>query len=189
MLSDLIVGAFTFRRDVYAKVEKDSSFTNTAWLLVTVVSLLNQLGSNAGRPFFRWLMGSIIGTVFAVVGFGLACFVIAWVAKALFNANVTFEELIRTLGLAYVWQVVGFLGVLKILGPLACLAVPVMILAWIAGVAAWLIAAKEAIDLDWAQTIVSVVVGVVVLGVVWGISAAIIGIIGFGAAAATAALR
>ena len=45
MLIERIIGAFTFRKEVYAEVERDTSFTNTAWVLVAVVALLNQLGS------------------------------------------------------------------------------------------------------------------------------------------------
>ena len=44
MLVNRIIGAFTFRKGVYAEVEKDTSFTTTAWILVVVASFLNQLG-------------------------------------------------------------------------------------------------------------------------------------------------
>ena len=47
MLTDRILGAFSFRRSVYADVERDASFTSTAWLLVIVVAFLNQLGARA----------------------------------------------------------------------------------------------------------------------------------------------
>ena len=38
MLMNRIIGAFTFRRGVYAEVEKDQAFTTTAWILVIVVA-------------------------------------------------------------------------------------------------------------------------------------------------------
>ena len=47
MLINRIIGAFTFRKGVYAEVEEDTSFTTTAWILVAVVAFLNQLGSAA----------------------------------------------------------------------------------------------------------------------------------------------
>ena len=43
MLMDRIIGAFTFRKEVYAEVEKDETFTSTAWLLVAVVAFISQL--------------------------------------------------------------------------------------------------------------------------------------------------
>ncbi len=48
MLTNRIIGAFSFRREVYAEVEKDTTFTTTAWLLVIVFGFLNQLGSHVG---------------------------------------------------------------------------------------------------------------------------------------------
>ncbi len=45
MLANRIVGAFLFRRQVYADVEKDASFTGAAWAVVAVVTFLSQLGA------------------------------------------------------------------------------------------------------------------------------------------------
>ena len=42
-LMDRIMGAFTFKREVYADVKKDTSFTPTAWGIVIVVQVVNQL--------------------------------------------------------------------------------------------------------------------------------------------------
>ena len=184
MLTERITGAFTFRKGIYAEVEQDTNFTQTAWLLVAVVSFLSQLGSNASGDFVGWIVGAIVGTVFAVVGFAVGAFVISWVGKTLFQADVTFEEMVRTLGLAYVWNVVGFIGILAAFsGALTCLLVPVRIIAWIAMVIAWFMAAKEALDLEWGQTIVTVVLGWIALMIVMAISGVVLGILGFGAAA------
>ena len=48
---DRIIKAFTFKTNVYAEVENDPTFTSTAWIIVVVVSLLNQLGARAGENF------------------------------------------------------------------------------------------------------------------------------------------
>ncbi len=185
MLQDRIIGAFTFRKDVYAEVEKDTSFTTTAWLLVAVVAFLNQLGSLAYGNVLGWLLSTVVGTVFAVIGFGVGAWVISWVGRTVFNADVTFEELVRTLGLAYVWQVVGVLGIVGIFSDtLACILVPVILIASIATLAAWLIAAKEALDLEWVQTIVTVIIGAAALFIVTLlISGLVLGLVGLGAAA------
>lgn len=189
MLVERIIGAFTFRKDVYAEVEKDTSFTTTAWLLVAAVAFLNQIGSQATSNILSWLFGAILGTVGAVAGFALGAWVISWVGKTLFNAEVTFEELVRTLGLAYVWQVIGFIGILGAFSSaLACILTPVLILSFLAMLAAWLIAAKEALDLEWVETIVTVVIGVIVTFIITFIVGAILGVLGLGAAAAADAV-
>jgi hypothetical protein len=183
MLVDRIVGAFTFRKGVYAEVENDPTFTTTAWILVAVVAFLNQLGARAGGSFLNWLLGAVIGTVFAVIGFALGAFVINWLGRTLFDAEVTFEELVRTLGLAYVWQAVGLIGILGFVPMLSCLLAPIMIIAAILLIMAWFIAAKEALDLEWGQTILTVVVGWIVLMFISATAGLVLGMLGLGAAA------
>ena len=184
MLIERITGAFTFRKGVYAEVEKDTAFTKTAWILVAVVALLNQLGSQATSNVLNWLLGAVVGTVFAVVGFAVGALVISWVGRTVFSADVNFDELVRTLGLAYVWNVIGVIGILAAFSEaLSCLLAPVMIIAGIALVIAWFVAAKEALDLEWVQTIATVILGWVALVVVTLISGAVLGLLGLGAAA------
>jgi CBS domain containing-hemolysin-like protein len=182
MLQERITGAFTFRKGVYAEVENDAGFTSTAWLIVAVVSFLNQIGANASTNILSWLGGAVVGTIFAVAGFAVGAWVINWVGRAVFHAEVTFEEMVRTLGLAYVWNIIGFLGIFGGFIPaLGCLFGPIMILAVIALIVAWFIAAKEALDLEWLQTIVTVVLGWIALMVIILIGAAILGLLGWGA--------
>ncbi len=183
MLTNRIMGAFTFRREVYADVERDTTFTSTAWLLVIVVSFLNQLGAHSSRNIVSWIVGAVVGTIFVVIGFALGAFVINWVGQTVFKAKVTFEELVRTLGLAYVWNVVGFVGILAGFIPaLACLLTPALFIAGLMGLIAWFVAAKEALDLEWLQVIITVVIGWVVLLVINLIAGAVLGLLGLTAA-------
>jgi len=164
---DRIIKAFTFKTEVYAEVEKDPTFTNTAWIIVAVVSFLNQVGARSSTNFGNWVLGAVIGTVFAVIGFAVATYVINLVGKVVFKADVNFGELVRTLGLAYVWQVVGLIGILGAFSAaLACITAPILFIGWVLTVIAWFIAVKEALDLDWVPTIVTVVIGWIVLIVV-----------------------
>lgn len=185
---DRIIGAFTFRKGVYAEVEHDTTFTSTAWIIVAGAVILNQLGANAGAGFdnlLGWLGGAIIGAVFALVAFAVAIAVVNWVGRAVFNAEVTFEELVRTLGLAYVWQAVGVLGVLGAASPtLTCVVAPAQIAAVLAGLVAWFVAAKEALDLEWLQVVITVVIAWAVIIAVGLVAVLVIGLLGFGAAAA-----
>lgn len=185
MLMDRIIGAFTFRKGVYAEVEKDTAFTTTAWILVAVVAFLNQLGTNASRDVSGWLLGAVVLTIFSIVGFAVAALVINWVGRAVFHAEVTFDELVRTLGLAYVWNVVGVLGILAAISDaLSCLLAPVLVIAVLLMIVAWFIAAKEALDLEWLQTIVTVFLGWLVLVVISiVIGGLVLGLLGLGAAA------
>lgn len=190
MLTDRIIAAFTFRREVYGEVERDTTFTQTAWLLVVVVAFLSQLGSSASDNLVNWLIGAVVGTIFSIIGFAVGAFVVNWVGRTVFNADVTFEELVRCLGLAYVWNVVGIVGILaNFSDALACLLAPVTFIAWILGLISWFVATKEALDLEWVQTIATVILGFIAWGVIMAVGGFIIGLLGLGAAAVGGLLR
>jgi hypothetical protein len=192
MLVERIIGAFTFRREVYAEVEHDAAFTTTAWILVAVVAFLNQVGSLTGTVsgdlagnLLNWVIGSVVGTLFAVLGFGVAAFVTSAVGRALFNAEVTFEEMVRTMGLAYVWNVVGVIGIVAIVSTaLSCVLAPLACIAPLLGLASTLIAVKEALDLEWGQTIITVIIGFVVQIVIGMAATFVLSLMGLTAAAA-----
>lgn len=181
---DRIIKALTFKTDVYAEVESDTSFTTTAWIIVAVVAFLNALGSLRFENFGRSLLGAVLGAIFAVVGFALAAFVISLVGRTVFKAQVSFEELLRTLGLAYVWQVVGVLGILGAISEtLTCLVAPALFIGAILWLISAFIAAKEALDLEWLQTIITVVLGWIVYVVIIAVAGIILTAIGIGGAA------
>ena len=183
MLTDRILGAFMFRSTVYAEVEDDASFTQSAWLIVAVTALLSALGTNAAYGFGNivgWLVATLVTAVFMVAGFALAAFLVAFVGKSLFQAEIDFEQAVRVMGLAYVWNVVGFIGVVGAITPLlACVLAPISFVAAIAGLAAWLIAIKEALDLDWGRSIVVVLVAWLASVIVTGIATTILALMGF----------
>ena len=196
MLLERIIGAFTFRKEVYAEVEKDTEFTSTAWMLVAVISCLVQLGQFPGYGFGgigAWLIASVIRVVFSIGGFALGAFVVSWLGKKMFQAETDFDEMVRVLGLAYVWNVVGVLGIVGIIPGLACILGPALlvlgIVAWVAGLVSWLFAAKEALDLDWGSTAIVVVIAWAIGMALAGIAALIVSVLGFGAAAAASALQ
>lgn len=181
---DRIVKAVTFQREVYAEVEQDESFTTMAWVIVVVSAALSALGGLRFRAFGPSLFGVIVGTVMAVIGFAIGALVINLVGRALYKADVNFSELVRTLGLAYVWNAVGFLGIVgAIWGPLRCLVTPIQIVAWVALAVSWVFAVKEALDLEWVPTIVTVVLGwivIIIFSIVTGAIFAAMGVVGAG---------
>jgi hypothetical protein len=182
---DRIIGAFTFRKGVYAEVERDQGFTTTAWLLVVVVAFLQQFGGLTSQlgdiSFVKWVFGIAAGTVFTVLGFAVAALVISWVGKTVFNAEVDFGEMVRTLGLANVWNALGIFKIVNAFGFLACLLSPLSLAIAILTFAAWLVAAREALDLEWLQTIVTIVIGWLVIGLFTIITGLVLTAIGLAA--------
>ena len=190
MLMNRVMGALTFKRQVYADVEKDTSFTGTAWGIVVVLALLTQLATYAAsEDITSWLIASVIGTVIAVIAFAVGAFVITWLGKALFKADATFDEMVRTLGLAYVWNVVAALGALSFFVPaLGCVIGPATCIASILGLVSYFIATQEALDLDTGKTLITVIAGWVVTFLIVFSATFIVGILGFGVSAIGGAL-
>jgi len=183
MLSERIFGAFTFRRKVYADVERDTTFTMTAWLLVAVVAFLNQLGTQASTGVFNWLASAVIGTIWSVIAFAVAASVMNWMGHALYKADVNFGELVRTLGLAYVWTIVIVIGVVAgVSSVLSFLLTPVLIVGWVMLVISWFVAAKQALDLDVVKSIVTVALGWLVFGAIMAAGSWVLDLIGLSAA-------
>jgi hypothetical protein len=184
MLVNRIIGAFTFRKGVYEEVEHDVSFTSTAWLIVVVTAFLSSLGSGTSDNLINRFLGAVVGTIFTVIAFAVATFIISWIGKTLFQADVSFEELVRTLGLAYVWNAIGVIGIVSVISDtLSCLLWPVTLAAALLGLAAWFVAAREALDLEWVQTIVTVIIGWVVMMAIGIVASLIVGALGLGALA------
>ena len=192
MLMEKITGVFTFRQGVYEDVEYDEGFTSTAWLVVVGAAFLGQLGAVAsavgdGFEFFNWIIGSAVGTVFAVAAFALSTWVIQAIGKAVFNAEVDFGELVRTLGLAYVWQALGVIGIVNAFLPtvITCLLAPLSFAIFVLGLVAMFRAARVALDLDTTQTLVTVFLGwlvIVVFSVAIGAFLGFMGLVAAGAA-------
>lgn len=170
MLMNRIIGAFTFRKGVYADVEADVSFTTTAYIIVVVVGILNSLGSSAGG-FRQSMLNGVFGwlgtALFAIIAFVFAAWVISWVGKNFMGAQVDYGEVVRTFGLAYVWNIIGALGVFGAITPvLSCVTGPLGFIGWILSLIALFVALKEALDLEWGKTILTAILGWVAMLVV-----------------------
>ena len=155
MLINRLVGAFTFRKSVYAEVEHDPSFTTTAWVLLVVATLLNRL--DALFTSSEWLFAVVVSAILSILGFAVGVLVVNWIGSTLFKANVTFGQGVRTLGLACVWRAIGAFGLVLFFSE--ALSGVLDLLIGLATLVSWLIAAKEALDLDWVKTVVTVLLG------------------------------
>ena len=179
MLTERIIGALTIRRGVYAEVEADKTFTATAWILVVIFALLNQLGSYASQSIFDWLVGAGIGTLTAIAAFAIAAAVISWVGRGIYHAEVTFNELVRTMGLASIWTAVGVLGVIATFSDtLSCILGPVIVISWVALVVAWFVAVHEALDLTWGKTILTVMIGFIPWAIIMSLTGVVLSLLG-----------
>jgi hypothetical protein len=182
MLMDRIMKVFTFKKEVYAEVKKDTSFTPTAWGIVIGTQLINAIVSflSAGA-IAAALVGSsgldvggmglmtggsvvstVVGLVIGIAGFALFCFIAMFVANSVFKATTTFDEMVRTLGLAYIWNIVGVLNILLLISAFfGCITGLLGLAAMILWAVSGAFAIKETTSLDWTQTIVTIVIAII----------------------------
>ncbi len=160
---DRIIGALTFRDGVYQEVENDPSFTGQAWLIVVVVGFLSQFGAVEAGDIGLGLVSAAAHTVSVVLAFAVGAWVIAWTGRKFLNAPVDFGEMVRTMGLAYVWNITGLLGALVLLSPsLAVIAGPATAIGMLIGLVAWFVAVREALDLGVVPTLSVLILGVLI---------------------------
>ena len=182
MLTERIVGALTFRRGVYAEVEADKAFTATAWILVVIFALLNQLGSYASQSIFDWIVSTGIGLLTAIAGFAVAAAVINWIGRGRFGSEVTFDKLVRTMGLASIWTAVGVLGIIAAFSDaLSHILGPVIVISWVALVVAWFVAVHEALDLTWGKTLLTVMIGFIPWAIIMSLTGVVLTLPGLNA--------
>lgn len=160
--------ALTFRQDVFREVKNDAGFSGVAWFVIIASSLLSALGSNtsllrAGHPV-QWILGVAASSIVSVLGFALACHVIAWVSRYFFNSLVKYDEVLRTLGLARVWLGFTFIGILTAFTPsAACITGPVGLVAVGLTFFAWLMAIRQTLQLEWPQSLALIIIGAAVM--------------------------
>ena len=113
-------------------------------------------------------VGALIGGLLsALIGWGVWSYVIYFVGTRFFGGQATYGELLRTLGFAESPGVLLILSFIPVLGGLLSFAVGIWILV------ASFIGIRQALDIDNAKTIFTIILGVVALIVV----AIIIGVI------------
>jgi hypothetical protein len=61
---------------------------------------------------------------------------------------------------------------------LGCVLTPAIVIAWVAMVVAWFVAVKEALDLEWIQTIATVILGYIALFAVVIVAGLVLGLLG-----------
>jgi hypothetical protein len=172
MINNMIRAA---RLDIpfYNEVEQNLNETSNALIVVVIVALASGIAAltqNVG------IVGVIVSVLSALIGWAAWAFVIYLIGTRVYNATATVGEVLRTTGYAQAPGVLNILGIIPFLGPLVGLVVGIWTLV------TSFIAAREALDLDNTKTAITVILGFlafivisVVLGVIFGVTAAGIG--------------
>ena len=165
---------------LYNEVEADASLNREALYVVIIVSVLSGIGSFLSLLFSGSIIGAllslIVGIAFGILAYYLFCYVAHWVGTSMFKGQGDVGEVLRTVGYASGVRAIGLLAFIPCIGWIIGLAGLVW---WIA---ASVIALREALDIDTGNAIVTAVIGGVIVVVIYGAIAAMMALLGFGAA-------
>jgi hypothetical protein len=172
--------------EFFKSAESDTSLNQEALIVVILVSLAGSIGSFIGGlmdgGFGAALLALIVALVVGVVNYYIWAYVTYFVGAQLFNADVDPGEMLRVLGYASGPRVLSILNFIPCIGPLISLAGSIWAL--VAG----FVGAREALDLDTTKTLITVVIGWVIVTVIGLLMLSILGVGGLALGALGSAL-
>lgn len=152
-----IVRMVRFDHSVYREIEHDENANGEALLIVVVASILSAIGTWIATGRFGI---SLIGLIWAVLGWLLWSWLTMFLGTRLFKAEATFWEVARTLGYATAPRALG------ILSAVPCLNVVAGIVSFVLSLLFAFFAIRESLDLPTDKTIITIVIGWVIVFVI-----------------------
>ncbi len=174
MLLDRMIRAARLDSSLYDEVERDTTATTQALQVALLVAVAWGIGNVVGvlpngipGEVVRDLLIGVVGGVVGWIGWSLITF---WIGTTLMGGTATPGELLRTLGFAYLPNLLSIFKFIAFVGPL--LGLVAVLWSLVAGV----IAIRQALDFGTGRAVITVVLGwigmfvvVLVLGLVFGL--------------------
>ncbi len=161
-LIDKMTRVLKLESEIFEEVEKDTSATREAFLIVLIAGISNGIGG-LGHLGFR---GLVIGLIAGIVGWLLWSGVIYLIGVKGFRYTSDMGELLRCLGFAYSPGIFNFVGIIPGIGP------PLRFLVMVWVLVAFVIAVRQALDVDTRRAVVVSFLGFLVFfvfGLIMGI--------------------
>ncbi len=171
-LVNRLIGIITFKTPVYKEVAEDRTATSMAAIIVVVVAVLVGLISgliSSGRSLVYTLAYTII---VQLIGWAIGSWLLAFIAKQFFHGDTDTGEMLRVTGHTSIFQILGVIPFLGIIGS---------ILQAVANV----IGIREAAGFDTTKAILTVVIEWVIILVISGIIGAILALVLIGTSMVT----
>ena len=167
----------------FNEAERDTSLNTEALLVVIIVSIAGGIGAFVGGLFNGEIGAAVlalfVAAVLGVVNYYIWAYVTYFIGTNLFEGTADPGELLRVLGYASGPRILSILSFVPCLG--AMLGFVGAVWALIAG----FIGVREALDLDTGKTLVTVVIGWVVVFVISIVVGLVLGVGALGLGAVT----
>ena len=178
-----IMRAAMLDKEFFKEAEADTSLNQEALTIVIIVSVVGGIGSFISalmaQSFGRAILALVVTTGLGVANYYIWAYVTHFIGTNMFKGDADPGELLRVLGYASGPRLLSLLGFIPCIGWLISFAGAIWAL--VAG----FFGVQEALDLDTTETLVTVVVGWIVVVIITAIVGSVIGI---GAASAGAVL-
>ena len=182
-----VVKAAMLDTEFYKEAEADTTLTQEALMVVILVSVAGAVGSFIGGliggNIGSALLALVVSVITGVATYYIWAYVTFFVGTQLFNATADAGELLRVLGYASGPRALSILSFIPCVGGLAAL------VGGIWSLVAGFIGVKEALDLDTTKTLITVVIGWVIVAVITLAISAVMGVGAIGLGAAGSLLR
>jgi hypothetical protein len=146
--TERMIGAAMLNPDVFEEVEADRDATQSAAVVVIIVSIASALGG--ARQGFGAMLAGLIA---ALVGWLIWSLITYLIGDKLLGGTATWGELLRTIGFAQAPGVLAVFGTLPVLGGVIRAVVSLWILV------AVIIAIRQACDFGTGRAIATAVLG------------------------------
>jgi hypothetical protein len=171
-LVDRMIRAAKLDVSLYEEVEKDTTATNQAVLVVVIASVCSGIGAAIGGQMTSGVagfgVGLVAGAVTALVGWFVWSFITYFIGTRVFkgpHTEATYGQLLRCIGFSDSPLVLSILSFIPILGGI------ISFVASIWALVAMVIAVRQALDFTTGRAIGTCIVGFIVLIVVSAIVA------------------
>lgn len=167
-----LMGSIMLDASVYEEVEHDETAMGQAATVVALGAIAAGIGASASGG-----LGGVIGMVLmSLIGWALGAAIVWLVGVQVMGHNSDMPQLLRSLGFASAPRLLLLLGIIPLLGMIVTFAV------WIMSLVAWVLAVRQALDVDTGRAVL-----VCILAFIAQIAVgAILAFFGLGMVAATA---
>lgn len=180
-----VLRAAQLDREFFKEAEADTSLNQEALTIVIIVSVLGGIGSFIGAlindSFGAAILGLIVTAVVGVANYYIWAYVTQFIGTNLFKGEADVGELLRVLGYASAPRLLSFFLFIPCVGGM---------LAFAGGIWALVVGffgVQEALDLDTTETLITVILGWIVIAVISVIVTSVLGIGALGVGAALGA--
>jgi hypothetical protein len=168
-LVDGMIRAARLDTSLYEEVEKDTTETQNALIVVVIAAVASGIATAVSTPGGNPILGLIAGVVASVVAWAVVSGFVYLIGTRVFGGTATWGEVMRTVGYANSVGVLNILGVIPVLGGL----IRAVVAIWV--IVTTVVAIRQALDVSTGKAIISAVLGwllgVICTGIILGIFA------------------